>query len=384
MPLRNPDLDVDAQRLARWNAPDRRRQSFRNLHLIHRRGSSFRSPEVWPLALRPDPLPAVAPGLRRLTDQPAFCALTVAQADRIVFERYAEDFGPRRLHSIQSITKTFVHLAMGRLVADGLVDPGRPIGDYVPEAGSAYAAASVQQALDMDVCSNFSEDYAAPYTPCPAPGEPVGYARQEIAMGWRLPPEGEAEFGVRAFASGLVKLPRQGHGRETLYTSPNTDMLGWVIERASGRGLSEHVEAIVEAAGLEDAFHISVDCEGVPVLSGGGVMTPRDLVRYGLLIARSGAGLVGPTVGSAAFLADTLTGPGTRYSGPDNLRYRNHMLTNGRWVGHPGYAGQFLMIDPAKQAAAAFFSVLETPYGDREGYFQEIMTSLGIVLARLP
>jgi CubicO group peptidase (beta-lactamase class C family) len=198
----------------------------------------------------------------------------------------------------------------------------------------------------------------------------VGYARQEIAMGWRLPPPGEHEFGVRDFAAGLVPTARQTAGHDTLYASPNTDMLGWVIERASGRKLAEHVGDIVEAAGLAGSFHISADCEGVPVLSGGGVMTARDLARYGLLLGRSGA-----------FLADAMSGAGTRYGGASNLRYRNHLLSNGTWIGHPGYAGQFLMVDPARQTAAAFFSVLETPHGDQDGYFAAVIAVLERLMA---
>jgi CubicO group peptidase (beta-lactamase class C family) len=52
-------------------------------------------------------------------------------------------------------------------------------------------------------------------------------------------------------------------------------------------------------------------------------------------------------------------------------------------VGHPGYAGQYLMVDPAKEAAVAFFSVLETEYGEREGYFAEVIAALEDALARL-
>ena len=52
-------------------------------------------------------------------------------------------------------------------------------------------------------------------------------------MGWRLPPTGEHEFGVRSFAAGLVSSPR-GDDHTTRYASPNTDMLGWIIERATG------------------------------------------------------------------------------------------------------------------------------------------------------
>lgn len=363
------DLDVTVERLAVWNTPARRRASFRNLHLIHRRGLSLRSASVMPLQDDQAHRLEDAEGLSPLLSETAFCALVVVQDGRIRLERYASDFRANDFHSIQSITKTFVHVAMGRLVAEGRVDPAQAIGHYVPEAGPAYAAASVQQALDMDVASNFSEDYSAPYVPAPPAGAPVGYARQEIAMGWRLPPPGEAEFGVRDFAAALVPAPRRVSGPETLYASPNTDMLGWVIERASGRSLVHHINAIVEAAGLEAPFHISVDCRGVPVLSGGGVMTARDLARYGLLLAQGGA-----------FLEGAMGGKGTLYGGAPGWRYRNHLLSDGRRVGHPGYAGQFLMVDPKHRSAAAFFSVLETPEGDCEGYFARVMMVLGAVL----
>ena len=369
---RNPELDVNPRRLAMWNTAARRRQSFRNLQDIHRRGLSFRAPRVLPLAHALKPGLGQSSSLQRLMQAQSFCALVIAREDRILFEHHAQDFGTGLLHSMQSITKTFAHLALGGLVEAGKVDPARPVGDYVPEAGDAYSRARVQQLLDMDVASNFAEDYEAPYAPRPARGEPVGYARQEIAMGWRLPPEGEEEFGVRTFAAGLVAAQR-GDGGITRYASPNTDMLGWIIERASGRSLAAHIEEIVADAGLEAVFHISADCDGVPVLSGGGVMTARDLARYGLLIARQG----GP------FLADAMSGAGTRYGGSPTLRYRNHLMTNGTWVGHPGYAGQFLMVDPGKQAAAAFFSVLDTEYGERDGYFAEIIAALEEALRRL-
>lgn len=368
----NPDLAVNAEGLAGWNAPGRRRASFHNLHLIHRRGLSFRASGVRELRPAPDPAVAATPGLAGLLAGPAFSALVVVQSERILFECYAPDFGPDRLHSIQSVTKTLVHIALGRLIAAGLATAAQRIGHYVPEAGEAYAGASLQDALDMAVATNFTDDYQAPYAPPPARGQPVGYARQEIAMGWRLPPAGETEFGVRDFAAGLVRSPPAAAGNDTLYASPNTDVLGWVIERASGRKLADHVAEIIGDAGIAGSFHISADCHRVPVLSGGGVMTARDLARYGLLLGQPGA-----------FLADAMGGAGTRYGGSPALRYRNHLLGNGTWIGHPGYGGQFLMADPAKQAAAAFFSVLETPYGDQEGYFARVIAVLERVMAGL-
>jgi hypothetical protein len=106
----NPDLAVNASRLAEWNTPQRRRQSFRCLQDIHRRGLSFRAPDMLPLVTAENP---AIPAVKGLLDGPSFCALVIAQGDHIVLQRHAADFATDRLHSIQSITKTFAHLALG-------------------------------------------------------------------------------------------------------------------------------------------------------------------------------------------------------------------------------------------------------------------------------
>jgi CubicO group peptidase (beta-lactamase class C family) len=368
-----------------WNSASNRRQGFRNLHLLHRRGMTFRSENVLPLVAEPDQTLANDPALHTLVSLPSFCGLALVQGNRLVCERVAPDFGSQVPHSIQSITKTLVHLMMGRLVDEGHVDPRDRVSRHVPDVGLAYAGCSLQDTLDMRVSNTFTDDYNAPYAPAPAPGQPVGYARQEIAMGWRLPPPGEAEFGVRDFVRTLRPTASPGPDDAMLYKSTNTDVLGWVIERASGRSLVSHIAAIMNAAGLEHAFHISLDCAGVPVLSGGGVMTIRDLARYGLLLARGGRGLNGTQVGSPSFTTAAQRGGGTLYrTTPRRLTYKNHLVNGTGWIGHPGYAGQFLMASPEKDAALAIFSVLETPEGDQDGYFDGLIAAADSLLQRLP
>ena len=51
----------------------------------------------------------------------------------------------------------------------------------------------------------------------------------------------------------------------------------------------------------------------------------------------------------------------------DWLRYCLHLQTTGRWVGHGGYGGQYLLADPESGVSVAFFSVLE----DESGYDQQ-------------
>ncbi len=56
------------------------------------------------------------------------------------------------------------------------------------------------------------------------------------------------------------------------------------------------------------------------------------------------------------------------------------MFTDGTWIGHGGYAGQFLMIRPDKEAAAAWFSVVGSVYGDADDHMADVIAMLSDVL----
>jgi hypothetical protein len=187
-------------------------------------------------------------------------------------------------------------------------------------------------------------------------------------MGWRLPGPGQAEITNREFVAGIESDDIVNHGPEILYKSANTDVLAWIAERVSGRPLRDHLIDIVEAAGLEHAFHVSTDREGMPILDGGASMTARDLARYGQIFVRGGLGIDGQAVGSRAFIDEARTARAKHFPAPREwLRYCRHLQTNGRWVGHGGYGGQYLLADPESGVSVAFFSVLE----DESGYDQQ-------------
>ena len=179
-------------------------------------------------------------------------------------------------------------------------------------------------------------------------------------MGWRLPPEGEAEPSSRSFVATIAGKDIRNPSGVVQYKSANTDVVAWIAERVAGRLLGELVLEIAEAAGFEGTFHMGTDREGVPQLNGSGCLSARDLARYGLLFARGGVGVNGESVGSQPFIATTRSGRGTRYEGArEGIRYSNHTATGGRWVGHGGYGGQYLLVDIETGVAVAFFSVLE-------------------------
>ena len=137
--IANPDLVTLADNKARWNLPDFRRHGFHNLHTVARYTQSFRSSRVLPLRKEIDWTIGERPDVARLLAMPHFSAFVVVNGDRILYESYAPDFGPDRVHSIQSITKTTLNLMLGRCVADGLVNLDDRVKTYLPEIGTGYA-----------------------------------------------------------------------------------------------------------------------------------------------------------------------------------------------------------------------------------------------------
>ncbi|MSP83674.1 MAG: class C beta-lactamase-related serine hydrolase [Alphaproteobacteria bacterium] len=368
----NPELTVGEGNKAYWNLAYKRRYGFHNLHRMNRHDMGFRAPNVLKLSKDIDRRIGDLAAVRRLTGTASFSAMAVVRDQRLLFEAYACDFGPDQIHTLQSISKTTMNLVFGRLVEDDKVDLGRKVAHYIPEIGSGYAEATVQQVLDMDVMNNFNEDYSDPYE-APRPGATVGYGRQEIAMGWRLPPDGERTFTCHDFLCSLVSDDVTNRTGETQYRSVNTDLLGWIAERASGRSLRALLIDIAEAAGIEGVFRVSTDGEGTPYISGGVFLTAQDLCRYGLLFARKGLGVHGKPVGSAAFIDETRR-RGTRMPAPrERLRYSNQTNTDGRWLGHGGYGGQYMLADPESGVVVAFFSVLENDDAVDATYHSEII-----------
>ncbi|MDX0321823.1 serine hydrolase [Sinorhizobium meliloti] len=348
----NPDLVTVCDNKPHWNQPDHRRNGFHNLHTTMRYAISLRSPGVLPLRKDIDWTIGERPDVARYLAMRHFSAFIVVRGDRILYEAYAPDFGPDRPHSIQSITKTTLNLMLGRAVADGLVNLDDKVRKYLPEIGTGYAEATVKAVADMNVANDFTEDYGDPQ---------AAVYKLDAATGFRLPLEGHKEETTRSFLCGIKSSDLVNHTGEMLYKSTNSDVIGWIVERASGRSLRDWLIEIVEAAGLEGCFHISCDREGVPLVCGGVCLTARDLARYGLLFARKGEGISGRQVGEAAFIEETRRNPGPHMPTPREwMRYSRQTATDGTFLGHGGFGGQYMLANPDTGTVVVYFSVLES------------------------
>jgi CubicO group peptidase (beta-lactamase class C family) len=370
----NPDLSVGEDRRPRWNSAPFRRQGFHNLHLLTRYAQSFRASRV--LELRPSTDLAIPQraDVQRLTALPWFSGMAVTQGNRLLYQSYAPDFGPDQPHSIMSISKMSTNLIIGHLWEDGKLGLDEKVGEILPWIGEGYHQAALQDLLNMNVKNAYDEDYSNP---------DAAVFLHEAATGMRLP-SGPEPLN-RDFLAGIGLAPG---ARDTvndtglcLYKSANTDVLSLVVEARGGRAMGHWLADLADAAGLEGALHVATDRQGFPLLNGGICLTARDLCRYGAIFARMGLGIDGRPFGSAKFLKQTQAG-GIRLAPPrQHLRYSNQTNTDGVWLGHGGYGGQYLVANPATGRVACFLSVLDDESGYDAAYFPPIIAMLAEICA---
>ena len=206
-------------------------------------------------------------------------AYAVLQDGRLVAEEYAPTGGPRQTHAVLSITKSVVCCVAAILADRGQLDPAGDVVDYVPElAESGYAGATVQHLLDMRSGVHFREEYA----------DPEAEVRQLDAWIAAGPPRpGEPARGLYPFLQQLeAEAP---HGSRFLYRSADTDVLGWVCERAAGARMADLIASLVWAPmGAEHDAEIICDGLGTAVHDGGLAVTARDLLRFGQMLLDGG------------------------------------------------------------------------------------------------
>jgi len=203
-------------------------------------------------------------------------ALLVMHRGTLVHEWYGDGMTATTPHLVCSVSKSIAGTLGGVLAARGLIDPDAKVVHHVPQLESTvYGSCTVRHLLDMTVAIAFEENYE----------DPAGdVARYRYASGWDVPPPGIVAGDQRSFLCS-ARASGKPHGKVFHYVSPNTDVLGWVYERACGapyaRILSEYLWQPMGAA--EDAS-MTLDASGAARVAGGISATARDLARFGEMI----------------------------------------------------------------------------------------------------
>ncbi len=282
--------------------------------------------------------------------------IVILHRGNLVYERYFGVLKPEGQHGAMSVTKTFVGTLAALLAEEGKLDPQRKVADYVPElAQSAFGSATVRQLMDMTAAIRFSEDYA----------NPAAEVWAHAAAGNPLPKPADYQ-GPRSYYEFLATVRQEGeHGEAFHYRTANTDALGWVLARVTGRSVAQLLsERVWSKLGAEQDAYMSVDSIGTPFAGGGLNMGLRDLARFGEMVRNKGR-YNGQQILPEKVVADIRRG-GKRedfakagYTQLPGWSYRNMW-----WVTHNahgafmarGVHGQALYIDPVAEMVIARFA----------------------------
>ena len=291
-------------------------------------GSGFAGPISWADSL-----------LANFTD-----AILIVHRGTIVYERYFGATGPATQHMLMSVSKSFAGTIAAMEVAAGRLDENALVGSLIPElATSGFADATLRQVMDMTTALAFSEDYTS---------RDADIARLVTACG--LSPGDTA--GVRAYLPTITKAGT--HGERFTYRTCNTDVLGWILHRSTGKALTTLVsERFWQRLGMEQDANYTIDSHGSEFAGGGLSAALRDLARFGEMM-RLGGSIDGVEIVPKAVVADIAGGADpARFAPAGYTTLPGWSYRNQWWVSHNahgvytarGVRGQMIWIDPTAE-----------------------------------
>lgn len=338
--------------------------------LIHRRGP------IAPLAYRLDARIGDFETSSRLGEmtldryihEAAVDAIVVVHGGEIVYEVYPR-MRSHDKHLLMSVSKGVTATLIAILEDRGLIDRELAIDTYLPElADSGWAGVPVIDILDMASGIDCHERETDAYT------DPARcYYQFEASLGWLRPTRETAESPYDHIASlGAHRPP----GEAFEYTSPNTFILSWLIERVLDTSYAEAVSReIWQKIGAESDAVISAPRRGIAIAHGGISATLRDVARFGLLFTPSWSVVSREPIVSAAYAEQIRSGGRQAIFDRGIHTDRNRLRVAGEMPRHNtyqwdfvmedgdfykgGYGGQGLYVSPRLDLVIAFFGTFE-------------------------
>ena len=284
--------------------------------------------------------------------------VVILHKGRIVFEDYPRMF-PHERHVYFSVTKTFVSTAIAILEDRGQIEAEMPIETYFKELkGTAWEGIRVIDILDM--CSGIDclETEAGRTDP-----NACHYQFFREAFGFQ-PPEKAWDNPVDYLKTTNVQ---KNPGEVFEYSSVNTIVLSWMVEKVTGLTFSDFMEKeIWQKVGAEsDALMITTK-NGDAFAAGGVSSNLRDMARYGMLFTPSGRKGKNPVISDDYLEKIQKGGRPELFTLSDfpnflkdeslshNTYQWDHVTTDGDFF-KAGFGGQGLYISPTRDVVIAFF-----------------------------
>jgi CubicO group peptidase (beta-lactamase class C family) len=210
--------------------------------------------------------------LKDFLTESATHGLMVIKDGEIVYEQYFLEDGPDKQHISFSVAKSFVSALFGIAISEGYINSIEQLAtDYVPELiGSGYDGVRIKDILQMSSGVKFNEDYADF-------NSDINRFSRAIAFGTSLDD----------FSASLQREREPGTFHH--YVSIDTQVLGMILVRATGKSLSEYLsQKIWQPMGMQDPAYWLKDSNGMELALGGLNVTLRDYAKFGWLYLHQG------------------------------------------------------------------------------------------------
>ncbi|WP_306349776.1 serine hydrolase domain-containing protein [Flavobacterium sp. '19STA2R22 D10 B1'] len=282
--------------------------------------------------------------------------ILVMHRGKIVYEKYFGALNIDGQHAAMSMTKSLIGTLASTLVQEGTINPDKTVAFYIPELKtSAFGDATVRQVMDMTTALKFSEDYADPNAEIwkfSAAGNPL--------------PKPKDYNGAKTYYEYLPTVKKQGkHGDSFGYKTVNTDVLGWIIARVTGKNVADVLsEKIWSKLGMDQDAYFSVDAIGTPFAGGGSNMELRDMARFGELIRNEGFANGQQIIPKAAITDIKKGGNKKAFKKSNYTLLKGWSYRNMWWITHNengafmarGVHGQAIYIDPKAEMVIVRFA----------------------------
>lgn len=197
-------------------------------------------------------------------------AFLIIRNDSLHYENYFGGYDAAREIPSFSMAKSFTSALIGFALQDGYIESvNDPVTRYLPDLKDpSYKNITIKHLLDMQSGIRFKEAYFNPF------GDVAKY------------------YYGRDLKKYMIKQPIKSAPGEFEYISVNTQLLGWAIERASGKPLYNYLEGkLWKPLGMEYPASWSIDSRKHGMTKAFCCLNAcaRDFARFGRLYLEKGS-----------------------------------------------------------------------------------------------
>lgn len=290
--------------------------------------------QPWPLAADYNKLSPPAE-LERFHEELRSVAFLIIQNDSILYEQYWNGYSDESLSSSFSMAKSIVSMLIGIAIKEGKIESvEQPVGDFLPEFKEGdKAKIRIKHLLWMSSGLNWDESYINPFS---------------------MTTESYYGTNLKKVIDRLEAVAEPG--RQYTYKSGDTQVLGFVLQAATGKSLSELAEEqLWKPIGAAHDAEWSVDKpDGIEKAYCCFFSNARDFARLGKLYLHNGL-WNGDTLVPPAYVQASLTPNGLPKAKDGNEVdfYGYHWWLMPDYKGQDifyarGILGQYIIVIPEK------------------------------------